>query len=98
MKITERRNDNATMLVIWGRIDTLTSPKLQQAVLNAFQKSKDVVLDFEEVEYISSAGLRVLLIGYKAARSKNGSLKLTKVKPAVMEVLTMTGFQEILGL
>ena len=50
-------------LIVDGRVDTNTSPQLQQAILSAFQKSKDIVVDFLNVPYISSAGLRALLIG-----------------------------------
>lgn len=83
-------------LIVEGRVDTNTSPQLQQAILNAFQKSKDVVVDFLNVPYISSAGLRALLIGQKTAASKGGSMKLTNVSETVMEILNMTGFSKIL--
>lgn len=83
-------------LIVEGRVDTNTSPQLQQAILNAFQKNKDVVVDFLNVPYISSAGLRALLIGQKTAASKGGSMKLTNVSETVMEILNMTGFSKIL--
>lgn len=83
-------------VIVEGRVDTNTSPQLQQAILNAFQKSKDVVVDFLNVPYISSAGLRALLIGQKTAASKGGSMKLTNVSETVMEILNMTGFSKIL--
>ncbi len=83
-------------VIVEGRVDTNTSPQLQQAILNAFQKSKDVVVDFLNVPYISSAGLRALLIGQKTATSKGGSMKMTNVSSAVMEILNMTGFSKIL--
>lgn len=83
-------------LLVEGRVDTNTSPQLQQAILNAFQKSKDVVVDFLNVPYISSAGLRALLIGQKTAASKGGSMKLTNVSEVVMNILEMSGFSKIL--
>ena len=83
-------------LMIDGRIDTNTSPQLQQAILNAFQKKNDVVLDFLNVDYISSAGLRALLIGHKTAPSKGGSMKLTNVSEGVMNIFDVTGFATIL--
>ena len=83
-------------LMVDGRVDTNTSPQLQQAILNAFQKQKDVVVDFLNVPYISSAGLRALLIGQKTAVSKGGSMKLTNVSDVVMNVLEMSGFSKIL--
>ena len=83
-------------LMIEGRVDANTSPLLQQAILNAFQKKSHVVLDFLNVQYISSAGLRALLIGHKTAASKGGSMKLVNVSGMVMEVLDMSGFSSIL--
>ncbi len=83
-------------LMVDGRVDTNTSPQLQQAILNAFQKQKDVVVDSLNVPYISSAGLRALLIGQKTAASKGGSMKLTNVSDVVMNVLEMSGFSKIL--
>lgn len=83
-------------LMVEGRVDTNTSPFLQQAILNAFQKNSNVVLDFLNVQYISSAGLRALLIGQKTAASKRGSMKLVNVSGMVQEVLDLSGFSSIL--
>jgi anti-anti-sigma factor len=83
-------------LLLEGRIDTNTSHELQQGILNAFQKNKHIVLDFLNVAYISSAGLRALLIGQKTAGSKDGSMKLVNVNDTVKSVLDMSGFSNIL--
>lgn len=83
-------------LIVEGKVDTNTSPQLQQAILNAFQLNNDVVVDFLNVPIISSAGLRALLIGQKTAESKGGSMKLTNVNETVFDVLNMTGFHKIL--
>ena len=83
-------------LMVEGRVDTNTSPQFQQAILNAFQKKNDVVIDFLNVPAISSAGLRALLIGQKTATSKKGSMKLTNVGDVVKNVLDMSGFSSIL--
>jgi len=83
-------------LMVEGRVDTNTSPQLQSAILSAFQKKKDVVVDFLNVPAISSAGLRALLIGQKTAESKKGSMKLTNVSDLVMKVLEISGFTQIL--
>lgn len=77
-------------------MDTNTSPQLQEMLLKAFQKGSRVILDFEQVEYVSSAGLRALLIGQKTANSKKGSMKLIHVQEAVQEVLNLSGFSAIL--
>ena len=83
-------------LIVEGRVDTNTSPQFQQAILNAFQKKNDVVIDLLNVPAISSAGLRALLIGQKTAATKRGSMKLTNVGPVVQNVLNMSGFSAIL--
>lgn len=77
-------------------MDTNTSPQLQERLLKAFQKGSRVILDLEQVEYVSSAGLRALLIGQKTANSKKGSMKLIHVQEAVQEVLDLSGFSAIL--
>ena len=96
MNIVSTDCDSNIRLFVDGRIDTITSPQLQEALLNAFQKKKDVVVDFVNVSYISSAGLRALLIGQKTAASKGGSMKITNVSPSVKEIFEVTGFETIL--
>ena len=96
MTVTEEFKEDKLVLSIEGRIETNTAPEFQNAVLGAFQKCSNVILDFEEVAYISSAGLRGLLLGQKTAQSKGGSMVLTNVNDAVMEVLKMTGLRSIL--
>ena len=96
MTIQTNRNGTTTTLVIEVGVDTMTSPQLQQAVLEAFQGAEKVVLDFEKVAYISSAGLRVLLIGQKTAQSKHMSMILTNVGDTVKNVLDMVGFTSVM--
>jgi len=79
-----------------GSIDTISSPELQSAILKGFQKTDNLVLDFSEVTYISSAGLRALLIGQKTASSKGGSLVIRNVAEAVMKVFKMVNFDKAL--
>lgn len=98
MTIQTNRNDAITTLEIEGRVDTMTSPQLQQAVLQAFQGAEKVVLDFAKVTYISSAGLRVLLIGQKTAQSKHMSMVLTNVGETVKNVLDMVGFSSVMNI
>ena len=83
-------------VIVEGRVDTNTTPQFQQAILNAFQKKKDIVIDLLNVPLVSSAGLRALLIGQKTATSKGGSMKLVNVSEVVMDVLEMSGFNTIL--
>jgi len=96
MEITEKKNEGQIVLAVSGSVDTVTSPELQKAILTAFQKSKDLVIDMTGVPYMSSAGLRALLIGQKTATSKGGSMALTGVQNTVMQVFEMSGFSRVL--
>ena len=96
MNISETRSGNVIQIAIDGSVDTTTSPQLQNAILQAFQKGSKLVLDFSGVEYVSSAGLRALLIGQKTANSKGGSMTLVHVADAVLQVFKMSGFSGIL--
>ncbi len=96
MTISEAREGEAMTLFIDGRVDTTTSPELQNRILLVFQKVGNLILDFSKCEYVSSAGLRALLIGQKTAKSKGGSMKLINVPEALMQILKVTGFDKIL--
>jgi len=98
MTISETRNEGMIQLAVEGRVDTNTSPELQKSILQAFQKGTRVVLDLQKVDYISSSGLRALLIGQKTASSKGGSMKLVHVCDSVRKVFEMTGFSKILNI
>lgn len=95
MTIDIKKNDTQTTLIISGRLDTTTAPDLDKAVNEDIEGTTDLVLDFNAVEYVSSAGLRVLL-GAQKKMQKIGSMKLTGVCEEVMEVFEMTGFSDIL--
>lgn len=85
---------NATaQLKVEGRLDTITAPDLDKRINEL--DAKEIVLNFENLEYISSAGLRVLLAAHKKFVRLNG-MKVTNVKPEVMEIFEMTGFADIL--
>lgn len=96
MNIITEKTEDGIKLNIEGRVDTVTSPTLQEAILNAFQKTGNLVLDLEKVDYVSSAGLRALLIGEKTAKGKKGSMKIIHVQESVQAVFLMTGFSKIL--
>ncbi|MCR5388986.1 MAG: STAS domain-containing protein [Lachnospiraceae bacterium] len=96
MTIQETRDGAVIQLTLEGRIDTNNASELQQAILNAFQKGNKVILDMKDLSYISSAGLRALLIGQKTAASKGGVQKLVNVGELIMEILGTTGFTDIL--
>ena len=96
MTITTTQEGAHITLAIDGRVDTNTSPQLQNEILKAFQTAKELTLDFEKVPYISSAGLRALLIGQKTANSKRAVMELIHVSPTVMTILQSVGFADIL--
>ena len=98
MTVTKLQGDDGVTLCVEGRIDTNTSPALQKAILEAFQTVKKLTLDMAQVPYISSAGLRVLLIGQKTASSKGGVMEVRNVTPPVKEILDCVGFSQILTL
>lgn len=96
MNIVERVNEEETILAVEGRIDATNSKELQDAIIGAFQSTKNLAVDFEKVVYIASAGLRALLLGQKTAISKSGMMKLIHVCDDVMDVLRITGFDSAL--
>lgn len=96
MIIVEKRNEGTIQIDVEGRVDTVTSPELQKSILQAFQKGNTIIINLEKVDYISSSGLRALLIGQKTAVSKGGTMKLIHVCEGVMKVFEMTGFAKML--
>ena len=95
MTIEIKRNTEETIIKLVGRLDTTTAPALDKTINEDIADTKNLVLDIKELEYISSAGLRVLL-GAQKKMQKIGSLKVTNVREEVMEVFEMTGFADIL--
>ena len=95
MTIEIKRNAEETIIKLVGRLDTTTAPALDKTINEDIAGTKNLVLDIKELEYISSAGLRVLL-GAQKKMQKIGSMKVTNVREEVMEVFEMTGFADIL--
>lgn len=95
MTINKEKNNGIFTLKIEGRLDTVTAPELEKVVNEETADVRELILDMKELEYISSAGLRVLLAAQKKM-NKQGIMKLTGVCDAVMEVFEMTGFADIL--
>lgn len=96
MRIETVKEENRIVLRVEGRIDTNTSREFQAELLLAFQKQNEVVADLKEVDYVSSAGLRAMLIAYKTAESKNGSFVLKNVQGSVRDILNMSGFSRFI--
>ena len=93
MQINFNKIDGNLNVALEGRLDTITAPEFESFIVKNYDGEGTLIIDCEKLVYISSAGLRVLLIAQK--RSK-GNMKLTKVCELVMEVIEMTGFADIL--
>ena len=94
MEIKKQQTDSVLNVALSGRLDTVTAPELD-ASLKDLSGVTELILDFAQLSYISSAGLRVILALQKAM-SRQGSMKLTHVSSDVMEVFEITGFCDIL--
>ena len=95
MTIEIKKNQEETIIEIVGRLDTITAPALDKTINEDIGDTKNLVLDVKGMEYISSAGLRVLL-GAQKKMQKIGSMKVKNVCAEVMDVFEMTGFADIL--
>ena len=98
MTINKSQENGTLTFALEGRLDTTTAPKLQDELIPAFDGSKDIKLDFAKLAYISSAGLRVLLMGQKEAKAKSASMTVCNVSDEIMEVFDMTGFADMLDI
>ena len=97
MNITVDKNGENLTICVEGRIDANTSNEFMNKINENLEGAKNVVIDFDKVEYISSAGLRVLLSTEKTMKGQ-GKLTLIHVNDVVMEVLNITGFVDILNI
>ena len=95
MTIEKKINGEAVTLIVSGRLDTQTAPELEKELDSVLSGIKELTFDFKDLEYVSSAGLRVILKAQKAMNAQ-GSMKLTGVNDSIMEVFDITGFLDIL--
>lgn len=95
LNIKKTVEDGKANYALEGRLDTITSPELEKALKEHLDGLSSLVLDFAALEYISSAGLRVLLSTQKVM-SRKGEMKLVNVNETIMEIFEVTGFSEIL--
>ena len=96
MTINVVRDFELVILEITGRLDTLTAPNLESVVSELSEDTKELVFDMSGVEYISSAGIRVLLGAYKKMNLNQGTMRIEKANDMVREVFEMTGLFEML--
>ena len=95
MKITKNLNGTTLTVALEGRLDTTTAPELEQALKEIMDGATELTMDFSKLDYISSAGLRVLLSAHKNMMKKGG-MKVVNVNEVVNEVFDVTGFADIL--
>ena len=95
MQITKSTSGTELHIELSGRLDTTTAPQLEAELTASLAGITALTFDFAALEYISSAGLRVLL-GAQKTMNKQGTMVVRNVKPEIMEVFTITGFEDIL--
>ena len=95
MKITMTREETKLTIALEGRLDTMTAPELERELKQSMNGVDTLIFDFSKVEYVSSAGLRVLLYAQKHMRNGDG-MKVIHPNEIVMEVFEVTGFADIL--
>ena len=95
LNIETKRNASELTVALSGRLDTNTAPELEAALKTALEGVEELTFDFERLDYISSAGLRVLLATQKTM-NRQGSMKVKNANEIIMEIFEVTGFADIL--
>ena len=95
MTIQQIKNENALTVALEGRLDTMTAPELETTLKTALEGVEELTFDFEKLDYISSAGLRVLLAAQKTM-NRQGSMKVIHANEIILEIFEVTGFSDIL--
>ncbi|MBQ6783750.1 MAG: STAS domain-containing protein [Acholeplasmatales bacterium] len=98
MNIVKERNNDTLNVTLEGRLDTNTAPELEKSLDNSIEGIKTININFENLTYVSSAGLRVLLIFHKKMTECKGTLYILKPTDEVMEVFDITGFSTFLNI
>ena len=97
LNIVKQVEDNSLTLALEGRLDTVTAPQLETEIKELIGSVTTLVFDFEKLEYVSSAGLRVLLSAQKVMNAQ-GTMKIMHVNQTVMDIFEVTGFCDILNI
>ena len=95
LTIKKEKKENDLTIILEGRLDTTTAPQLDDELKMSLDNVEELTFDFRELEYISSAGLRVLLTAQKRM-NKQGSMKITGANESIKEIFEVTGFVDIL--
>ena len=96
MNVETRVENNTLFIDLDGRLDTITSQQLGELLPNEKRRNLDIDFNFEKLEYISSAGLRILVLFRKEAQATNNKMVIRNINDVVREVFTVTGFDKIL--
>ena len=96
MDVTKKQNGSELLLELSGSIDSGTSPELNAVIEQSLKGINSLILDFKKIDYISSAGLRVLLATFKTLSGRVGNMIIRYPNQNVMDIFTMTGFDNIL--
>lgn len=99
MQIKSNINNKTLMILLEGRLDTVTSPQFEEEINKySLDEINNILLDLKELEYISSAGLRVLLKLYKKMLAQGGEVRLINVNNVIMDIFDMTGMSNFLNI
>ena len=98
MNISKKETDEKITIILEGRLDKLSSPILDEAMKKELAKKKDIIIDFKNLVYISSAGLRILIASEKELKSIGKTLEIINVNDDIMTILNVTGFIYILNI
>ena len=97
MNINKTQEGSKLTVALEGRLDTVTAPQLEGDLRSSVNGVTELVFDLEKLDYVSSAGLRVLLSAQKVMK-RQGEMVITNVKPEIMEIFDVTGFSDILNI
>lgn len=98
MNIEKTQIGAEVTLTLSGRLDTVTAPQLEEKIQESLEGTQKLNLDFENLEYLSSAGLRVLLTAHKAMTKSGGQMEISHVNEVIHEVFEVTGFLDVLNI
>lgn len=99
LNIHEENKENLVVLRLEGRVDATSSPLLERKIASVIELGvKKILMDFSKVDYLSSAGLRLMLSGTKKLKTQEGRLVFSGINDEVMEIIKMAGFEKILDL
>jgi anti-sigma B factor antagonist len=97
MDIKKTLGGNVEVLTVSGRLETMTAPQLDAEIQSLPDEVSELLMEISELEYVSSAGLRVFLMGHKKMKARGGSMKISGANASVKKVFDITGFSPILN-